>query len=144
MLTQAQRIDSTITQELTFADLCSAFAALALAIASVGLYATMAYAVSRRTNEIGLRMALGAERRRILWMILREVLGLTTAGLAIGMLSSWSLLSAIKSFTFGIKPVDPLSVLSAVAILITALLLAGLAPATRAAHVDPVTALRHE
>jgi len=144
MLTQSQRIDSTITQELTFADLCSAFAILALAIACVGLYATMAYAVSRRTNEIGIRIALGAERRRIMWMVLREVLALTVAGLLIGSLCSWSLLSVVESFTFGIKPADPLSIFSALAILIATLLLAGLAPASRAARVDPLTALRHE
>jgi predicted permease len=144
MLTQTQRVDSTITQELTFADLCTTFAVLALAIACIGLYATMAYAVSRRTNEIGIRIALGAERRRILWMILREVLALTAAGLVIGMLCSWSLLSAVKSFTFGVKPADPLSAISAIAILIGTLLLAGLAPATRASHIDALTALRHE
>jgi predicted permease len=144
MLTQTQRIDSTITQELAFADLCSAFAGLALAIACVGLYATMSYAVSRRTNEIGIRIALGAERRRILWMILREVLALCAAGLVIGMLCSWTLLSAVQSFTFGIKPADPLSVFSAIAILSVTLLLAALAPASRAASVDPLTALRHE
>ena len=83
--TQAARIDQTISQERTFAYLCACFAVLALVIACVGLYGTMAYAVARRTNEIGIRMALGAERRRIVWMVLREVFALGAAGLAIGL-----------------------------------------------------------
>ncbi len=144
MMTQSQRIDSTITQERTFADLCTAFAFLALTIACVGLYGTMAYAVSRRTNEIGIRMALGAERRRIIWMVLREVLALAAAGLAIGLICAWSAMSTLKSFVFGIKPADPLAMFSAAGILIAALVLAGFAPATRASRIDPLTALRHE
>ncbi len=144
MMTQTQRIDSTITQERTFADLCTAFAVLALAIACVGLYGTMAYAVSRRTNEIGIRMALGAERRRIVWMVLREVLALAGAGLAIGLICAWTATSTIKSFVFGMKPTDPLTTLLAAGILIAALLLAGFAPATRASRIDPLNALRHE
>ena len=129
MMTQTQRIDSTITQERTFADLCTAFAVLALMIACVGLYGTMAYAVSRRTNEIGIRMALGAERRRIIWMVLREVLALAAVGLAIGLICAWSAMSTIQSFVFGMKPADPFSILWAAGILIAALVLAGYAPA---------------
>ena len=144
VMTQTQRIDNGITQERTFAKLCTAFAVLALLIACVGLYGTMAYAVSRRTNEIGIRMALGAERRRIVWMVLREVLVLAAAGLSVGLLCAWSLMSTIKSFVFGIQPADPLTMLQATGILIAALVLAGYAPATRAARIDPFTALRHE
>lgn len=144
MMTQAQRIDSTIAQERTFADLCAAFAVLALTIACVGLYGTMAYAVARRTNEIGIRIALGAERRRIVWMVLREVLALAAAGLGVGLICAWSAMSAIKSFVFGMKPADPATMLLAAGILITALLLAGFAPATRASRIDPLFALRHE
>ncbi|HEX5431099.1 MAG TPA: FtsX-like permease family protein [Bryobacteraceae bacterium] len=124
MMTQTQRIDGTITQERAFADLCTAFALLALIIACVGLYGTMAYAVSRRTNEIGIRMALGALRPRIVWMVLREVLALTVAGLAIGLACAWTALPAIKSFVFGIKPADPLAIFAAAGILMLALLLA--------------------
>jgi predicted permease len=144
MMTQTQRIDNTINQERTFANLCTAFAVLALMIACVGLYATMAYAVSRRTNEIGIRMALGAERRRVIWMILREVLALAAAGLVVGLICAWSAMSAIKSFVFGMKPADPFAIVLATAILITALVLAGFAPAARASRIDPLTALRHE
>jgi macrolide transport system ATP-binding/permease protein len=144
MMTQTQRIDATITQERTFADLCTAFAILALLIACVGLYGTMAYAVSRRTNEIGIRMALGAERRRITWMVLREVLALAAVGLAVGLICAGLSLSAIKSFVFGMKPADPLAMLFAAAILVFALIVAGVVPATRASRIDPLVALRHE
>jgi macrolide transport system ATP-binding/permease protein len=144
VMTQSQRINNTITQERTFAELCAVFALLVLVIACVGLYGTMAYAVSRRTSEIGIRMALGAERRRIVWMVLREVLGLAAIGLAIGFLCAFSALSTIKSFVFGMKPTDPLAMFLAVGILITTLLLAGFAPAARASRIDPLTALRHE
>jgi ABC-type antimicrobial peptide transport system permease subunit len=144
MMTQVQRIDSTIVQERTFADLCTAFAILALMIACVGLYGTMAYMVARRTNEIGIRMALGAERRRIIWMVLREVLALAATGLTIGLICAWSGMSAIKSFVFGMKPTEASTILLAAGILVAALLLAGFAPATRASRIDPLTALRHE
>jgi ABC-type antimicrobial peptide transport system permease subunit len=144
MMTQSQRIDGTITQERTFASLCTAFAVLALVIACVGLYGTMAYAVSRRTNEIGIRIALGANRRRIIWMVLREVLALTAAGLTIGLICCLSTMSAVTSFVFGIKPADPISILLAAGILVTAVVLAGLAPAARASRIAPLTALRHE
>lgn len=144
MLTQSQIIDSTITQERTFADLCVAFAVLALVIAGVGLYGTMAYAVSRRTNEIGIRLALGAERRRIISMVLREVLALAVAGLSIGLITAWSTQSAIKSFLFGVKAADPLTIVWASGILFTTLILAGYAPARRASRIEPLSALRHE
>src|SRR5207302_9799902 len=82
---QAADIDHTINQEITFAELCSGFAILALVIACVGLYGTVSYNVARRTGEIGIRMALGAQRGRIVQMVLREVLGLAAVGLTIGM-----------------------------------------------------------
>ena len=144
MMTQTQIIDSTIAQERTFADLCTAFAALALTIACVGLYGTMAYTVSRRTNEIGIRMALGAERRRIIGMVLREVLALAAPGLAVGLIAAWSAMFTIKSFLFGVKPADPFTMLLAPGILLAALVLAGYAPALQASRIDPLTALRHE
>jgi macrolide transport system ATP-binding/permease protein len=142
--TQSDQIDETISQELTFADLCTVFAALALIIACVGLYGLMAYAVSRRTNEIGIRMALGAQRRRIVWMVLREALLLCAAGLANGLVCAWSAASVIKSFLFGMKPADPVALGTSVVLLIAAAVLAGYAPAWRASRIDPMAALRHE
>src|SRR5579872_716485 len=142
--TQSDQIDETISQELTFADLCSGFAALALVIACVGLYGLMAYAVSRRTNEIGIRMALGAQRRRILWMVLREAMALCAAGLAIGLVCAWSAASIVESFLFGIKPADPAALAVSLVVLTAAAALAGYAPAWRATRIDPMAALRHE
>jgi ABC-type antimicrobial peptide transport system permease subunit len=117
---------------------------LALIIASVGLYGTMAYAVSRRTNEIGIRMALGAQRKRIAWMVLREVLVLAALGLTVGLMGAWASMSAIQSFLFGMKPADPTAIGLSVAVLAAAAILAGYAPAWRASRIDPMSALRHE
>ena len=142
--TQAADIDQTINQEIVFARLCSAFAILALVIACVGLYATMAYAVARRTNEIGLRMALGAERGAVIWMVLREVCVLAAIGLAIGVPTALAASRLIESFLFEMKPNDPRALAVAVAILLSAALVAGYGPARRASRVDPMIALRHE
>jgi len=142
--TQAADIDQTINQEIVFARLCSAFAILALTIACVGLYATMAYAVARRTGEIGLRLALGAGRGTVIWMILRDVCVLAAVGLAIGISAAFAASRLIESLLFETKPDDPRAVALAAAILLTAALAAGYGPARRASRVDPLTALRHE
>jgi len=142
--TQAAEIDQTINQEIVFARLCSAFAALALVIACVGLYATMAYAVTRRTNEIGIRMALGARRGTVVWMVLGEVCVLAALGLAISLPVALTTSRLLQSFLFDLQPNDPRALALAVAILLGAALLAGYGPARRASRVDPINALRHE
>jgi predicted permease len=142
--TQQAQIDQTISQERTFANLCACFAVLALIIACVGLYGTMAYAVARRTSEIGVRMALGAERRRILWMVMREVFVLAAIGLTIGALAVMETSRFVASFLFGVKPNDPASYAVSIAILAAAAIAAGYAPAWRASRIDPMSALRHE
>jgi macrolide transport system ATP-binding/permease protein len=113
-------------------------------MACVGLYGSMAYTVARRTSEIGIRMALGAARRRIVWMVLREVLVLAAVGLAIGFATVWETTAFLRSFLFGLKPTDPLSLGASVVILSACALLAGYAPAWRASRIDPMAALRHE
>src|SRR5262245_5822100 len=142
--TQAADIDQTINQEIVFARLCTGFAILALVISCVGLYATMAYTVARRTNEIGIRMALGARRDVVVWLVLREVGVLAALGLAISVPIALGSSRLIESFLFNMKPNDPRALALAVGILVSAALLAGYGPARRAARVDPMIALRHE
>jgi macrolide transport system ATP-binding/permease protein len=144
MTTQSRRIDQTILQERTFAQLCACFGGLALLMACVGLYGTMAYAVARRTGEIGIRMTLGATRRRVIWMILREVIALSVFGLLIGLAAAYQTTAFLKSFLFGVKPNDPVAVGTSVGILIACALLAGYLPAFRASRIDPMAALRNE
>jgi ABC-type antimicrobial peptide transport system permease subunit len=142
--TQAADIDQTINQEIVFARLCTAFAILALVISCVGLYGTMAYTVARRTREIGIRMALGAPRRGVIWMVLREVCVLAALGLAIGVPAAFGTSRFVESFLFELKPNDPRALAVAIGILVSAALVAGYGPARRASRVDPMIALRHE
>jgi macrolide transport system ATP-binding/permease protein len=144
MKTQAALIDSTINQQIVFARLSSAFAFLALAIACVGLYGSVSYGVTRRAGEIGIRMALGAQRNRVLWMVLREVLLVTLAGLAIGVPAALATSKLVKSFLFGMKPDDPFAFTAAAAILSCAAAAAAFLPARNASRMDPMAALRHE
>jgi predicted permease len=142
--TQAQKIEQTISQERTFANLGTCFAVLALLIACVGLYGAMAYAVTRRTGEIGIRMALGAQRPKIIWMVLREVLALTAAGLLAGYLAARFTTHFVESFLYGLKANDPKALAAGIGILLAAALAAGYLPARRASRIDPAVALRNE
>ena len=142
--TQRAWIDQTINQEITFARLCSIFALLALAIACVGLYGTMSYNVARRTGEIGIRMALGAQPGRVVWMVLREVFVLAAVGLAISVPTALLASKVVESFLFGMKPNDPLALAGSVVSLVSAAILAGYLPARSASRIDPMIALRHE
>jgi predicted lysophospholipase L1 biosynthesis ABC-type transport system permease subunit len=137
-------IDQAISQEIAFARLCTAFAVLALVIACVGLYGTMSYTVARRTSEIGIRMALGAQRSRVLWMVLREVVLLAAVGLAIGVPTALAASKLVESFLFGMKPNDPLALMGSVLTLVSAAILAGYLPARNASRMDPMIALRHD
>jgi len=142
--TQRAWIDQTISQEIAFARLCSAFAVLALAIACVGLYGTMSYNVARRTGEIGIRMALGAQRGRVVWMVLREVIVLAAVGLAVSLPAALAASKLLESFLFGMKPNDPLALAGSVITLVSAAILAGYLPARSASRIDPMIALRQE
>ncbi|HEY7304673.1 MAG TPA: ABC transporter permease [Bryobacteraceae bacterium] len=142
--TQSALIDNTINQEIVFARLCSLFALLALAIAGIGLYGTMSYNVVRRTGEIGIRMALGAQRKQVIRMVLGEVIVLAAAGLATGVPAAFAASKLIKSFLFGVEPNDPLTFTATAATLASVALLAGYVPARNASRIDPLMALRHE
>jgi len=142
--TQAAHVDEQMAQQILFARLCTAFAFLALAIACVGMYGTMSYSVARRTGEIGIRMALGARRGNVIWMVLRDVVILAAVGLAISVPAALGAARLVQSLLFGVKPNDPEAVAAATAILLAAALLAAYVPARRASRIDPMKAVRHE
>ncbi|HLH04652.1 MAG TPA: ABC transporter permease [Bryobacteraceae bacterium] len=144
VITQAAEIDRSISQEITFAKLCTGFALLALLIACVGLYGTTAYNVARQVGEIGIRMALGAQRAAVVWMVLRRVLLLAAVGLAISVPAALIASRLARSFLFETEPNDPATLALAVVVLLSAAILAGYAPARRASRIDPVAALRQE
>ena len=144
VVTQAVEIDRTISREITFAKLCTSFAVLALLMACVGLYGTMSYNVARQVGEIGIRMALGAQRGAVVWMVLRRVLLLATVGLAISVPAALSASRLVKSFLFETQPNDPGTLALAGIVLLSAAILAGYVPARRASRIDPLAALRHE
>jgi ABC-type antimicrobial peptide transport system permease subunit len=142
--TQGAHVDQAISTEITLARLSTAFAMLALVIAAIGVYGTVAFAVARRTNEIGIRLTLGAQRRRIVWMVLRGVLVLTAVGLAIGMPMALVGSRYVRSLLYGIDPHDPVAIAFGLTALAACGLMAGIVPAWRASRIDPMVALRHE
>jgi macrolide transport system ATP-binding/permease protein len=144
VVTQAAEIDRTISREVMFAKLCTSFAILALLMACVGLYGTMSYNVARQIGEIGIRMALGAQRSAVVWMVLRRVLLLAAVGLAISVPGALAGTRLVKSFLFETQPNDPGTLALAGGVLLSAAILAGYAPARRASRIDPLAALRHE
>ncbi|MEK6281411.1 MAG: ABC transporter permease [Acidobacteriota bacterium] len=136
--------DEALKQEKLIAQLVSFFGLLGLLLSCVGLYGIMAHAVVRRTNEIGIRMALGADRRNIIWMVLKESLVLVAVGLAVGLPASWAAAKLIANQLFGLSPSDPLTLLTAVTLLTLVAAVAGYLPARRASRVNPLVALRYE
>jgi predicted permease len=138
------QVEGTIGQERAMATLATAFGVLALAIACIGLYGLEAYTVARKTKEIGVRIALGAARQRIVGMVLRSAVRLVAIGLLIGLPAAWAASRWVQAMLFGLRPVDPVSIVGAIALLTAAALLAAYLPARRASLVDPVVALRHE
>jgi predicted permease len=142
--TMDKTIDEALFNERMLALLSASFGLLATVLAAIGLYGVMSYTVSRRTREIGIRIALGAERSAVLWLVLREVALLTLIGIGIGVPGALGLSQLVKSQLFGIQPTDPLTLVVAAATLATVGLLAGYIPARRAAAVEPVFALRYE
>jgi putative ABC transport system permease protein len=138
------QIDAAMVQERMMAALATAFGVLALVLTCVGLYGLHAYTVARRTRELGIRIALGAQRPRVIAMVLTGAVRLVVIGVALGLPGAWAGSRWVQSMLFGVKPADPATIAGAIAVLITAALAAAYVPARRAARVDPIVALRHE
>jgi len=137
-------VEESIVQDRLLARLSTWFAVLALLLAAVGLYGITSYDVHRRTNEIGLRMALGASKGNVQWMVLREVLVLVIAGAAVGIPAALAAARIVEGLLFNLTPTDPVTVAGATVTLILVAALAGYVPARRATRIDPITALRVE
>lgn len=142
--TQEQQIGQSLAEERMFAGLVGSFGLIASLLAAIGLYGVMAYAVTRRTNEIGIRMALGAGRSHVQWMVLRESLWMVMVGLALGIPAALVLTKLIEQALYGVRPNDPASFLSATILMVAVAAIAAWIPARRAARVDPMRALRCE
>jgi predicted permease len=142
--TMEQQIDEDILEDRLIATLSSFFGVMALLLAAVGLYGVISYAVTRRTREIGIRMALGAPRSAVLRLVIRDAGLLITAGAIIGIPSALALTRLVKSFLYGISAQDPVTIIAGTTVLAAAALLACFVPARRATKVDPMAALRCE
>ena len=143
-VTLSEQVDASLYQERLISTLSSLFGVLALVLACVGLYGTLAYTVVRRTNEIGIRMALGAEPGDVLRIIVAQGLKLTFVGQGIGILASLSSTHLLGTLLYGVKPTDPLTFVVVSLVLLAIALLAVYVPARRATQVDPMIALRYE
>ncbi|HTW47451.1 MAG TPA: ABC transporter permease [Acidobacteriaceae bacterium] len=143
-ITQRAQYDLTISHQLLFARLAGFFGLLAVILVATGLYGTLAYRVNNRTVEIGVRIAVGAQRTQVVWMVLRDSLLLTTAGVLIGLPFSLLVARALTSSLYGVKPYDPAIYLFAALGVAAVAIAASVIPARRAAGVDPLTALRAE
>jgi predicted permease len=144
MKTETEQIDEDLYQERLISVLSGLFAALAVTVASVGLYGLLAFQVARRTQEIGIRLALGAERGHVLRLVLGQGAGLAIAGTLIGCAAALSVTRYVQSFLFGVRSADPLTFMAMAVLLVGVALIGSYIPARRAAKVDPMVALRYE
>jgi putative ABC transport system permease protein len=133
---------STFSQRFSMI-LFGTFAVVALALAAIGIYGVMSYAVNARTQEIGVRLAVGADRRDVSWLVLRQVVRLTVLGLILGVGGVLAASGAIRRVLFEVQPMDPLTIVAVTVVLGSVALLAAWLPAARASRVDPVNALRY-
>jgi len=136
--------NTNVRRERLIAYLAGFFGALALGLASVGLYGVMAYAVTRRTREVGIRMALGAQRADVMRMIVIDSLAPVITGVAVGLATALTLTRLLASMLYGVAPHDPVSVMGATAVMLVVALLAAVFPARRASSVEPMEALHYE
>lgn len=139
-----RQVDQSLKQEHVITTLCSAFGGIALLLACIGIYGTMAYSVARRTTEIGVRMALGAPRANVLWTVLADSVLLISTGLVLGVPAAFAAARWIKSFLFGVASVDPIAIEAATALILVFAFLAAYLPARRVTKIDPMRALRYE
>ena len=142
--TLARQVDASLVQERLVSMLASFFGGLALVLACIGLYGVLTYSVVRRTREIGIRLAIGAQRRSVIWLVLRETLLLIAVGVALGIPAVLTVSRYIESQLFGVSPGDPWAIACAVGVLLLVAAAAGYQPARRASRVDPMIALRYE
>ena len=143
-MTQQDQFDAGISEERLVARFSILFGGLAVLLLTTGLYGTLAYSVSRGTSEVGIRIALGAQRHEVLWMILRESLPICSIGLIVGLPLSIASARLLSSLLYGLPPDDALTICVAIIGIVAISFVASLFPATRAASVDPIVALRYE
>jgi predicted permease len=144
MRTVDAQVERSLSSERLMATMSTIFGVLATTLAMVGLYGVMAYTVTRRTREIGIRMALGARALDVGWLVMKETLAITLVGAAIGVPATWWLSRYVESQLYDVNPMDALALAVAIVALAIAATIAGLAPTRRAVRVEPITALRYE
>jgi len=137
-------LDESLAQQRFAMTLLSLFAGFALLLAAIGIYSVLSYSVRRRMQEIGIRMALGARRRQILWLVVGHGLRLTVAGLVLGGIGAIAVSHLIAGLLFGVPPTDPVTFVAVAALLTAIALLACYLPARRAMRVDPMVSMRSE
>jgi predicted permease len=139
-----EQVDRSLRQEKLISKLTGFFGLLALVLASIGVYGVLAFGVAQRTNEIGIRMAFGARRFDVVWMILKDGTSLVSIGVAVGILAALGTTHFVSSLLFGLTEKDPVTLFAATAVLVSVSLFAGYLPARRASRLDPLEALRYE
>jgi ABC-type antimicrobial peptide transport system permease subunit len=144
LLTVENLVELQMFQERAIAQVASFFSGCALLLACIGLYGVLAYNVAQRTREIGIRMALGAARHDVLWLVIRDGVGLAAAGCIVGLIAAVALVRLLARLLYGVTATDPLTLGATAAALLAVALLASWLPARRAAKVDPMIALRAE
>jgi ABC-type antimicrobial peptide transport system permease subunit len=142
--TLSGQVDRTLAAERMIATLSAAFGAMALLLASIGLYGVLSYGVAQRTGEIGIRMALGATRARVLALVLRQSLAVVAGGILLGTVLAFAATRLIAKLLYGVTPTDAVTIAAAIGFLLAVAGLAAFLPARRASRVDPLVALRYE